>query len=117
MSLLYYLKCKTKTDTIGISEKISSNGRNMICGICEICGTNKCVFVNAKNSIKSEKFGGDIQKLLSNVPFSTTGIPGELHLPSHNFAGPGTNLSLRLNTDDTPKDWRLEMIKLLIFMI
>ncbi len=53
----------------------------------------------------------DIQKLLWKLPFTATGIPGELHLISpsgvHNFVGPGTNLSLRLNPDDTPKDWSL----------
>ncbi len=53
MTLIFCLKCKTKTNTDGISEKISSNGRNMICGICEICGTNKSVFVSV-NDDKSE---------------------------------------------------------------
>ncbi len=38
-SLIFCFKCKTKTNTNGISEKISKNGRNMICGICELCGT------------------------------------------------------------------------------
>ena len=51
--------------------------------------------------------GFDVQKLLSKVPFTTTGIPGELHIPSHHFAGPGTNLSARLNPDDTPQDWSM----------
>src|ERR1700710_1782490 len=55
----------------------------------------------------------DIQKLLSKLPFTTTGIPGEMHLgipgitKIHNFVGPGTNLSIRLNPDDSPKDWSL----------
>ena len=49
----------------------------------------------------------DIQNFLSKLPFTTTRIPGELHLPfpTHNFAGPGTNLNIRLNTDNTPKEW------------
>ena len=39
----------------------------------------------------------DLQSLLSKLPFSTTGIPGELHLKlpgmnAHSFTGPGTRL-------------------------
>jgi hypothetical protein len=56
---------------------------------------------------KKESKGGDIQKLLSKIPFTTTGIKGELHIPGHSFAGPGTNLQLRLNSDDTPKEWSI----------
>jgi hypothetical protein len=44
MTLIFCLKCKTKTNTIGEIEKLSKNGRNRICGICEICGTNKTMF-------------------------------------------------------------------------
>ena len=47
----------------------------------------------------------DIQSLLSKLPFTTTGIPGELHLLGHSFTGPGTRLDLRLNENDTPKDF------------
>ena len=28
-----------------------------------------------------------------------------MHLPSHNFTGPGTKLKKRLNPDLTPKKW------------
>ena len=49
----------------------------------------------------------DIQKILSKLPFSTTGIPGELHWKNANWCGPGTSLESRLNPDDTPKDWSL----------
>jgi hypothetical protein len=30
-------------------------------------------------------------------------IPGEKHLSGMNYCGPGTNLELKLNDDDTPK--------------
>ncbi len=46
MPLIFCFKCKTKTNTNGLIEKISKNGRNMICGICEICGTNKTMFAS-----------------------------------------------------------------------
>ena len=28
-----------------------------------------------------------------------------MHLPGHNFSGPGTKLYKRLNSDGTPKEW------------
>jgi predicted metal-dependent HD superfamily phosphohydrolase len=28
-----------------------------------------------------------------------------MHLPGHQFTGPGTRLDLRLNPDGTPKEW------------
>jgi hypothetical protein len=46
MSLIFCFKCKTKTTIIGEIEKISKSGRNMICGKCEICGTNKTMFAS-----------------------------------------------------------------------
>ena len=30
-----------------------------------------------------------------------------MHLPSHNFTGPGTKLNKRLNSDGTPKEWSM----------
>ena len=30
-----------------------------------------------------------------------------MHLPGHNFTGPGTKLYKRLNPDGTPKEWRI----------
>ena len=30
-----------------------------------------------------------------------------MHLPGHNFTGPGTKLNKRLNPDGTPKEWSL----------
>jgi len=41
---------------------------------------------------------GLFHKAVSNLPF-------ELHLPGHNFTGPGTKLDRRLNRDGTPRDW------------
>ena len=30
-----------------------------------------------------------------------------MHLPGHNFTGPGTKLNKRLNPDGTPKEWTM----------
>ena len=32
-------------------------------------------------------------------------LPFEMHLPGHNFTGPGTKLYKRLNPDGKPKNW------------
>ena len=45
--IIYCLKCKQKTETIDYLEMKSSNGRNMIKGICSICGSKKSVFVSS----------------------------------------------------------------------
>ena len=57
---------------------------------CVICGTTKTQF------IKAQKGGSLLNKAINNLPF-------EMHLPGHNFTGPGTNLKKRLNPDLTPK--------------
>ena len=69
---------------------VSKNGRNMKQGTCVICGTTKTLF------IKAQKGGSLLNKAINNLPF-------EVHLPSHNFMGPGTKLKKRLNPDLTPK--------------
>ena len=61
-------------------------------GTCVICGTNKTQF------IKAQEGGSLLNKLINNLPV-------EMHLPGHNFTGPGTKLKKRLNPDLTPKEW------------
>ena len=51
--------------------------------------------------IKRDVTSGSIfNSLLNELPF-------EMHLPGHNFTGPGTKLYKRLNSDGTPKEWRI----------
>ena len=45
--IIYCLKCKQKTETLDGVELKTSNGRNMIKGICSVCGTKKSVFVSS----------------------------------------------------------------------
>ena len=61
-------------------------------GTCVICGTTKTQFIKAREG------GSLLNKAINNLPF-------EMHLPGHNFTGPGTNLKKRLNPDLTPKKW------------
>ena len=89
---MYCVKCKKSTDTSGVQFVISKNGRNMKRGKCVICRTTKMQF------IKTQEGGSLLNKVINNLPF-------EMHLPSHNFTGPGTKLKKRLNLDLTPKKW------------
>jgi len=62
----------------------------MLKGTCAVCGRTKTQFVKSGSGL--------FNKAVSNLPF-------ELHLPGHNFTGPGTKLDRRLNPDGTPRDW------------
>ena len=62
----------------------------MLKGTCAVCGKTKTQFVKSGSVF--------FNKAVSNLPF-------ELHLPDHNFTGPGTKLDRRLNPDATPRDW------------
>ena len=51
--------------------------------------------------IKRDATGGSfLNSLVNKLPF-------EMHLPGHNFIGPGTTLYKRLNSDGTPKEWSI----------
>ena len=88
---MYCVKCKKATDTSDVQFAVSKNGRNMTRGMCVICGTTKTQF------IKAQKGGSLLNKAINNLPF-------EMHLPGHNFTGPGTKLKKRLNPDLTHVD-------------
>lgn len=89
---MYCLKCKTKTETNSRGVIPTSNGRRRKVGICAVCGSRKSQF------IRSVEGTGFMNHLINRLPI-------EMHLPGHNFTGPGTNLAKRLNADGTPKDW------------
>ena len=89
---MFCVKCKKAADTSNVQYAVSKNGRNMKRGTCVICGTTKTQFIKARE-------GGSLSnKATNNLTF-------EMHLPGHNFTGPGTNLKKRLNPDLTPKKW------------
>ena len=64
---------------------------------CVTCGTIKCKFV--KKEVAGESF---LNSLVNKLPF-------EMHLPSHNFTGPGRKLNKRLNSDGTPNEWSMHI--------
>ena len=90
---MYCLRCKDNTDTDDIKFTITKNNKNMKRGTCRVCGMIKTQFV------KQDAVGeGIMNRFINKIPF-------EMHLPGHNFTGPGTKLSKRLKKDGTPKLW------------
>ena len=116
--IIYCLKCKLKTETLDGVELKTSNGRNMIKGICSVCGTKKSVFVSSKASAaqqastataaqqaltataaKHQGKGFDLNNLINNLPieFHQYAEKGE-YVPGgsfndqqkYSFCGPGT---------------------------
>ena len=75
---MYCLKCRRVTESESITIATSKNDRLMRRGQCVISGKNKTQFV------KEGAAGGSFFNTLVNK------LPFEIHLPGHNFTGPGT---------------------------
>lgn len=97
----YCVKCRKMTGTAEARNIVTKNKRRMVRGRCRNCKRTKTRFITQK--------GGDIVNTLntvtSHVKLPWTKFAGEMHLPGHNFTGPGTKLNKRLNPDSTPKSW------------
>ena len=91
---MYCLKCRRVIEIENITTATSRNDRLMRRGHCITCGTKT-------QSIKNDATGGSFLNTLVNK------LTFEMHLPGHNFTGPGTKLYKRLNTDGTPKEWSI----------
>ena len=92
---MYCLKCRRVKETENITTATSKNGRLMRRSQCVTCGKTKTQF------IKRYATGGSFLNTLVNK------LPIEMHMPGHNFTGPGTKLYKRLNSDGTPKEWSI----------
>ena len=88
-------KCRRVTETENITTVTCKNDRLMRRGQCVTYGKIKCQFVR-----KDVAGGSFLNSLVNKLPF-------EMHLPCHNFTGPGTKLNKRLNPDETPKEWSM----------
>ena len=91
MNEIYCVKCRRFTETRDLQQITNKNNRQMLQGICVVCGTKNSKFISASGK-------GLINDTINSLPF-------EMHMPGHNFTGPGTNLNKRLNADMTPKAW------------
>ena len=77
---MYCLKCRRVTETENITTATSKNGRLIRRGQCITCGKTKTQFIK-----RDAADGSFLNTLMKKLPF-------EMHLPGHNFAGPGTKL-------------------------
>jgi len=91
MNQIYCVKCCKFTETRDVKQKTTKNNRQMLQGICVVCGTKKSTFISASGK-------GFIIDTINSLLF-------EMLMPGHNFTGPGTKLNKRLNEDMTPKTW------------
>jgi len=91
MNQIYCAKCRKFTVRRDVKQKTTKNNRQMLQGICVVCGMKKSKFINACGK-------GFLIDTINSLPF-------EMHMPGHNFTGPGTKLKKRLNEDMTPMAW------------
>ncbi|VDI06714.1 Hypothetical predicted protein [Mytilus galloprovincialis] len=70
---------------------MTSNGRRRKVGNCKVCDAKKSQFVATTGT-------GFMNKLINRLPM-------EMHLPGHNFTGPGTKLTQATTSRWHPKAW------------
>ena len=99
---IYCLKCKTKTETNSTIPSRSKNNRDVVKGVCSVCGKNKSVFVRGTASTGN---GFSLNNLINNLPiefhqFAETGenIPGGSFndQQKYSYCGPGTRYDQRM---------------------
>lgn len=88
----FCVKCKTKTENINSQQTVNAKNRPVMISNCAVCGTKKYLF------LKTSSGAGIVNNAINKLPF-------EMHLPGHNFTGPGTRLDKRLDENLQPKDW------------
>jgi hypothetical protein len=97
---LYCVKCKQKTETLDVTKVITKNNRNMLKGICTICGKNKSSFVSNKVGE-----GFSLNNLVNNLPFEIhqfaekgENVPGGSFndQQKYSYCGPGTKYEQRV---------------------
>ena len=90
---MYCVKCQRMTETRNVTTFTSKNKRLVKGRQCVIFGRIKIKF------IKSNVTGGSFLNTTINKL-----LLFQLHLPGHNFTGPGAKLDKRLNSDGTSKE-------------
>ena len=116
--LTYCVKCKKKTRSVDTIITRSVNKRNMLKGVCFLCGKNKSSFIGSLNSpaltadasivtgsvtpAAATGQGFSLNNLINNLPielhqYAAVGedVPGGSfnNLQKYSFCGPGKNLN------------------------
>ena len=87
--MIYCVRCKSKTDTLNATEKMSKNNRPYITGLCAICKGKKSQFMPSKK-------GGDIHALIGKLPRPKGGFTA----PGYKYLGPYNDLDNQLEYND-----------------
>ena len=97
---MYCVKCKKKTETLDITHVTTKNNRNMIKGLCSVCGKNKASFVPSQSGK-----GFNLNSFVNNLPielhqFAEKGenVPGGSFndQQKYSYCGPGTKYEQRV---------------------
>ena len=100
---MYCFKCKQKTETVNVTRVVSKNNRNMLKGLCYICGSKKSQFV--RSSTSSVTGTGFLNNLVNNLPVELhlvadkgENVPNGSfnNLQKYSYAGPGTKYIQRV---------------------
>ena len=104
--LIYCLKCKTKTETNSTIQSKTKNNKDIVKGVCSVCGKNKSVFVCGTAALRTSTGNGfSLNNLINNLPiefhqFAETGenIPGgsSNDQQKYSYCGPGTRYDQRI---------------------
>lgn len=100
----YCVKCRKMTKTTEVRNDVNKNNRRIIRGKCAKCESKKTQFIRGKVQ-KGGEFVSSLNSFTGRVKLPWARFLGEMHLPGHNFTGPGTKLDKRLKVDGTPKSW------------
>ena len=108
-TVTYCVKCKKKTQSVDTIITTSLNNRNMLKGVCFVCGKIKSSFIGSLNSPASPAVvtgqGFSLNNLINNLPielhqYAAVGedVPGGSfnNLQKYSFCGPGTKYEQRL---------------------
>ena len=60
------MKCKTKTETNSTIQSKSKNNRDIVKGVCSVCGMNKSIFVTTLRPPTGKGFS--LNNLINNLP-------------------------------------------------
>ena len=92
--LIYCLKCKTKTETISTIQSKTKNNKDIVTGVCSICGKNKSVFVcgTATLHAATPTFLPAMRASQHGKGFSLNNLINSLPIELHQFAETGENI-------------------------
>ena len=87
--MIYCVRCKRKTDTLNVAEKLSKSNKPYVSGLCVVCNGKKSQFISSKK-------GGDLHTFIGKLPRP----PGGFTAPGYKYLGPYNDLNSQLEFND-----------------